>query len=151
MFSRKKTRKGSYLECFDVRWIRRSHVETLHVGLEHALCDFKCHVTVQPSTFNDLLAPGLSADSPSSGWTWWRCSEGPRTAPLCNSRWDRSKSKLACGSDWGGTWNDGGASSPVVPQQPNQRLCDDADFRFGCKMPVELSYGHHHLKHSNEH
>lgn len=43
-----------------------------------------------------------------------------------------------------------GASSPVVPQQPNQRLGDDADFRFGCEMPVELSDGHHHLKHSKE-
>lgn len=34
----------------------------------------------------------------------------------------------------------------MVPQQPNQRLGDDADFGFGRQVPVELSDGHHDLK-----
>lgn len=56
----KTTQKGSYLEGFDVRRICRSYVETLHVGLEHALHNSKYHVTVQPSTFYGLLAPRIA-------------------------------------------------------------------------------------------
>lgn len=41
-----EAQEGSHLERFDVRGVRRSHIETLHVGLEHALCDWKRDVTV---------------------------------------------------------------------------------------------------------
>lgn len=36
-------------------WVRGSDVETLHVGLKHALCDWKRQVTVQPSSVDALL------------------------------------------------------------------------------------------------
>lgn len=44
--------KRSHLERLDVRGVGGSHVEALHVGLEHALRDCKRDVIcIQPSTF----------------------------------------------------------------------------------------------------